>query len=55
MRLFGQLMRSQMIAFAMGSCCGLMRVSRLVVKLRSAVVWALWHGLVLRLLDAVSR
>jgi len=47
-------MRSQMIAFAMGRCCGLMRVSRLVVILRGAVVWALWHGLILRQLDAVS-
>ena len=45
MRLPGQLVRSQMIGFAMGHGCGLMGVSRLVVKFRGAVVWAL--GIVL--------
>jgi hypothetical protein len=55
MRLPGQLVRGQMIAFTVGRCCGLMRVSSLVVILRGAVVWALRHGFVLRVLDAGSR
>jgi hypothetical protein len=55
MRLPGQLVRGQMIAFTVGRCCGLMRVSRLAVILSGAVVWALRHGFVLRVLDAGSR
>jgi hypothetical protein len=47
MRLPRQFVRSQMITFAMGRCCSLMGVSRLVVKLRGTVVWTLRHGVTL--------
>jgi hypothetical protein len=50
MSLPGQLVRSKMVAFAVGCGCGLLEMRRLVVKFSSTIVWALRHDVLLSML-----
>ena len=55
MSLLGQLVRSKMVAFAMGCSCGLVEMRRFVVKFSSTIVWALRHNVLLSMLTQAGR
>ena len=55
MSLPGQLVRSKMIPFAVGCCCGLMEMRRFVVILSGTIVWALRHDVLLSMLMQAGR
>jgi hypothetical protein len=45
MGLLRELMRGEVVSFAVSCSCGLVRVGGLVVKLCGSVVCALWHSI----------
>jgi hypothetical protein len=46
-RLHGQLVRTEMISFAVGGCRGKVGMGGKVMELGNSIVRALWHGLLL--------
>jgi hypothetical protein len=46
-RLYGQLVSSEMISFTVCSCCGKVGMGGEVMELGDSIVRALWHGLLL--------
>jgi hypothetical protein len=42
-RLHGQFVRSEMISFTVGGCCGKVSVGSKVMELGDSIVRALWH------------